>query len=121
MKVSDIGEDTTINKIVNLVEEAANSKARLAQLADTVSAYFVPVVISIALIVFLSLGIHLSELGPRHQYGRLGPGRFLPLCFRLGHARRRHGRNRQGRRTWHPHQIRVRFRRPRSSQSLGLR
>jgi Cu+-exporting ATPase len=56
MKVSEIGEDTTINKIVKLVEEAANSKARLAQLADTVSAYFVPVVISIALIVFLAWG-----------------------------------------------------------------
>jgi len=56
MRVSEIGEDTTINKIVKLVEEAANSKARLAQLADTVSAYFVPVVISIALIVFLAWG-----------------------------------------------------------------
>jgi len=56
MKVSEIGEDTTISKIVRLVEEAANSKARLAQLADTVSAYFVPVVISIALIVFLAWG-----------------------------------------------------------------
>ena len=56
MKVSDVGEDTTINKIVKLVEEAANSKARLAQLADTVSAYFVPVVITIALIVFLAWG-----------------------------------------------------------------
>lgn len=56
MKVSKVGEDTTISQIVKLVEEAANSKARLAQLADTVSAYFVPVVISIALIVFLCWG-----------------------------------------------------------------
>jgi Cu+-exporting ATPase len=56
MKITQIGQDTTINKIVKLVEEAANSKAKLAQLADTVSAYFIPVVISIALIVFLAWG-----------------------------------------------------------------
>jgi len=57
MKVSEVGEDTTINKIVHLVEEAANSKARLAQLADRVSAYFVPVVIFIAVVVFLAWGL----------------------------------------------------------------
>jgi Cu+-exporting ATPase len=56
MKVTEVGEDTTIAKIVRLVEEAASSKAKLAQLADTVSAYFVPTVMSIALIVFLLWG-----------------------------------------------------------------
>lgn len=56
MKVTAVGKDTTIEKIVRLVEEAANSKAKLAQLADTVSAYFVPSVIAIALVVFLAWG-----------------------------------------------------------------
>lgn len=54
IEISEVGEDTTVNKIVHLVEEAANSKAKLAQLADRVSAYFVPTVILIAIIVFVS-------------------------------------------------------------------
>jgi Cu+-exporting ATPase len=54
MEISEVGEDTTVNKIVHLVEEAANSKAKLAQLADRVSAFFVPTVITIAIIVFVS-------------------------------------------------------------------
>jgi P-type Cu+ transporter len=56
MRVREIGEDTTISKIVRLVEEAAASKAKLAHLADQVSAYFVPVVLSISLIVLLCWG-----------------------------------------------------------------
>lgn len=57
MRVTSVGQDTTINKIVKLVEEAANSKAKLAALADRVSMVFVPIVMSIALIVFLSWGL----------------------------------------------------------------
>lgn len=57
MRVTKIGRDTTINKIVALVEEAANSKAKLAALADKVSMVFVPIVMSIALLVFLCWGL----------------------------------------------------------------
>lgn len=57
MRVTSVGQDTTINKIVKLVEEAANSKAKLAALADRVSMVFVPIVMGIALIVFLSWGL----------------------------------------------------------------
>ncbi|MCH4235791.1 MAG: heavy metal translocating P-type ATPase [Bacilli bacterium] len=53
MKVDRVGEDTTIKKIIKLVEEAASSKAKLAALADRVSAVFVPIVIGIALLTFL--------------------------------------------------------------------
>jgi heavy metal translocating P-type ATPase len=56
MEVTEIGEDTTIAKIVRLVEEAAASKAKLARLADQVSAYFVPAVLLIALATSLGWG-----------------------------------------------------------------
>lgn len=49
-KVERIGEDTALSKIIKLVEDAQNKKAPIAKLADTVSGYFVPTVIIIALI-----------------------------------------------------------------------
>ena len=52
-EVTSLGEDTTLAKIINLVEEASSSKAHLASIADKVSSIFVPVVIGLALIVFL--------------------------------------------------------------------
>jgi len=49
-KASKVGEDTTLSQIIRLVDEAGNSKAPIARLADKVSGIFVPVVIGIALI-----------------------------------------------------------------------
>jgi heavy metal translocating P-type ATPase len=54
MKVTAVGEERTLKKIIHLVEEAANSKAHLASLADRISAFFVPVVIAISLATFLA-------------------------------------------------------------------
>ena len=48
-----VGKDTALAQIIRLVEEAQGSKAPIQQLADKVSAVFVPVVISIALLTFL--------------------------------------------------------------------
>ncbi len=45
-----VGEDTTLAQIIRLVDEAGNSKAPIARLADKVSAVFVPVVIGIAFV-----------------------------------------------------------------------
>ena len=50
VKASRIGQDTTLARIVRTVSEAQASKAPIARLADTVSGYFVPAVISIAFI-----------------------------------------------------------------------
>ncbi len=58
-RASRVGEDTTLSQIIRLVDEASNSKAPIARLADKVSGIFVPVVIGIALvtaIVWLIVG-----------------------------------------------------------------
>lgn len=47
---SKVGNDTTLAQIIRLVDEAGNSKAPIARLADRVSAVFVPIVMGIALI-----------------------------------------------------------------------
>lgn len=49
-KATKVGKDTTLSQIINLVNQASNSKAPIARLADKVSGVFVPVVIGIALI-----------------------------------------------------------------------
>ncbi|MEG0692881.1 MAG: heavy metal translocating P-type ATPase, partial [Oscillospiraceae bacterium] len=45
-----VGEDTTLSKIISLVEEAAGSKAPIAHLADVISGWFTPTVMVIALL-----------------------------------------------------------------------
>jgi Cu+-exporting ATPase len=52
-EAAKVGKDTALAQIIRLVEEAQGSKAPIQQLADKVSAVFVPVVISIALLTFL--------------------------------------------------------------------
>ncbi len=49
-QASKVGEDTTLAQIIRLVDEAGNSKAPIARLADRVSGIFVPVVIGIAIL-----------------------------------------------------------------------
>ncbi len=53
IEATKVGEDTTIQTIIKLVDEAANSKAPISKLADRISFFFVPVVMLIALISFI--------------------------------------------------------------------
>jgi len=52
MRAEQVGEDTLLARIIRMVSEAQRSRAPVQRLADTVSGYFVPVVISAALIAF---------------------------------------------------------------------
>ncbi|MCC0643425.1 copper-translocating P-type ATPase [Clostridioides sp. ZZV14-6150] len=49
-KAEKIGGDTALAQIIKLVEDAQGTKAPIAKLADTVSGYFVPIVIAIAIV-----------------------------------------------------------------------
>lgn len=54
VRVTRIGEDSALGKIVKLVEEAQAMRPPIARLADRVSGIFVPVVIAIAVMTFLA-------------------------------------------------------------------
>ncbi len=53
LRADRVGSDTTLSKIIKLVEEAGSSKAPIAKLADKVSGVFVPAVMSIALLTMI--------------------------------------------------------------------
>ncbi len=62
-RATRVGEDTTLSQIIKMVSDAAATKAPIAKIADTVSGFFVPAVITIAVVttvVWLLLG---RELG----------------------------------------------------------
>jgi Cu+-exporting ATPase len=50
MRATAVGEDTALARIIKLVEDAQGQKAPIAKLADVISAYFVPIVMGIALL-----------------------------------------------------------------------
>ena len=53
MKTTKIGNDTALQQIVRLVQEAQGSKAPIARLVDTISGYFTPAVLAIAIVTFV--------------------------------------------------------------------
>ena len=52
-RADKVGNDTTLARIIALVEEASSSKAPVAKLADVISGYFVPIVMLISLTAFI--------------------------------------------------------------------
>jgi P-type Cu+ transporter len=60
MEAQRVGSDTLLAQIVRMVSEAQRSRAPIQRLADTVSAWFVPIVIIVAVITFIVW----SQFGP---------------------------------------------------------
>lgn len=58
-----VGEDTTLSQIIQMVSDAAATKAPIAKIADKVSGIFVPLVISIALLTFIVWSLLGADVG----------------------------------------------------------
>ena len=57
MRAERIGADTVLARIIAMVGEAQRSRAPIQRMADTVSGYFVPAVIAVALLAFVAWSI----------------------------------------------------------------
>ena len=57
MKAEKVGSDTLLSQIIHMVNDASRSRAPIQNLADTVSAYFVPIVVLIAIITFIGWAV----------------------------------------------------------------
>ncbi len=64
MKAEKIGSDTLLSQIIQMVNDASRSRAPIQNLADKVSAYFVPVVVIISIITFIIWAL----FGPEPAY-----------------------------------------------------
>lgn len=53
IEATQVGGDTALSHIIKVVEDAQSSKAPMQRLADIISGYFVPIVVSIAVITFI--------------------------------------------------------------------
>jgi len=62
-RATKVGKDTALAQIVKMVQDAQNSKAPIARMADTVSGYFVPVVMILAVLTFIVW----FDFGPQPQ------------------------------------------------------
>ncbi len=61
IKVTALGAETMLSKIIRLVEDAQTQKAPIQRLVDKISSYFVPIVIIISVITLISSGLILGD------------------------------------------------------------
>jgi P-type Cu+ transporter len=64
VRIERVGGDTVLSRIIRLVQQAQGSKAPIQRLADRISAVFVPVVLSIAIVTFVVW----FDVGPEPTY-----------------------------------------------------
>ena len=107
MRADKVGADTMLARIVTMVAEAQRSRAPIQRMADTVSGYFVPAVLGVAVIAFVAWAIW----GPaaraflRPDRGGLRSHHRLSLCAWSGHPNVDRRGRRQRRRCWRPDQV----------------
>jgi P-type Cu+ transporter len=64
VKVSEVGEDTFLNRVIRMVEEAQGSKIPIQEFADRITAIFVPVILVLALFTFVAWFLFAEQLSP---------------------------------------------------------
>ena len=64
---TSVGDETTLSKIIRMVDDAASSKAPIARIADKISGIFVPGIIFISLIVFIFWMIFGKSFVNKHE------------------------------------------------------
>ncbi|MBE6824025.1 MAG: cadmium-translocating P-type ATPase [Ruminococcaceae bacterium] len=69
VKAEKVKGDTTLSKIIALVEDAASSKAPIAKIADTVSKFFVPTIIALAIITTFIWNLTQNEFSTALSFG----------------------------------------------------
>ena len=94
-KATKVGKDTALAQIIKLVEEAQGSKAPIAKMADIISAYFVPIVIGLAILSSITW-VLAGETGvfcANYIYSSFSYS--LSMCFRISHSNSYYGWNRK--------------------------
>lgn len=69
VQAQKVKSDTTLSKIIALVEDAASSKAPIARIADVVSKFFVPIIIALAIITTLIWNITQNDFSTALSFG----------------------------------------------------
>lgn len=69
VRTEKIKSDTTLSKIISLVEEASSSKAPIAKIADTVSKFFVPSIIALSIITTLIWNFTSNDFSTALSFG----------------------------------------------------
>ena len=91
-----VGEDTTLSQIIQMVSDAAATKAPIAKIADKVSGVFVPTVIAIALVTIAVWLLAGESIGFALAQRYFCTGHQLPVCTWPGDTGGDHGRKRNG-------------------------
>lgn len=74
VKATKVGEESFLNQVVNLVEEAQGSKIPIQQFADKITTVFVPVILVVAAVTFVIWSLLPEQLSPLIEIG----SRYLP-------------------------------------------
>lgn len=87
IRAEKVGDETMLSRIVQMVADAQRSRAPIQRMADSVSGWFVPLVILIAVVAFLIWSVWGPERdGARSHCGCVGPDYCLSLRAGTGHA-----------------------------------
>ena len=84
IRAEKVGDETMLSRIVQMVADAQRSRAPIQRMADSVSGWFVPLVILIAVVAFVIWSVWgPSPDGARSDCGCVGPDYCLPCALGL--------------------------------------